>query len=180
MAALFDRDYRSSAEIDDFLENTDFDGVCCRVLGRKEIENYALCPESVSRLIIKEAKRRKVELSTQDVLEILFKVTNEFEVDTASNRNGHRTTFARKNGSSSSDTSLSKAEMLEFKDLWSTLEGRFKIIGGKSFVGDLSRYLQENFGFSISLHRLIDEMQVDEIDDELLEILASFDETLLS
>lgn len=179
IVALFDSDYRSDAEVEDFLNNPGLAGVCCRVLKRKEIENYCLNQASITRELVKEAAARGGALSAAEVEEILFDVTSEFELETASNRAGQRITFARRNGAKESDASITKSEMIEFKEKWKTLGGRFDLIGGKSFISELSRYTQKNLGFSLSVSRLIDQLRVDEIDADLVEILSDFDDALL-
>ncbi len=178
IAALFDSDHRSEAEIRDFLSNTDLEGVCCRVLARKEIENYCLNFSSISRFVKKNAHSNGIVVSDDEIEKVLVELTDEFEVDTVSSRTGQRITFARKNGRKDADASISKAELTEIKARWHDLNERFKLVDGKTFVRDLSQYTQRKYGFSTSVARLIDEMRLDEIDSDLIRILSEFDEAL--
>ncbi|MFD1326927.1 ATP-dependent nuclease [Mycoplana ramosa] len=77
IVALFDRDYRSDAEIEEFKEKLKASGVACWVLRRKEIENYLLEQGPLSRAIQKAAKRREIGLNDEDISSSLEALASE-------------------------------------------------------------------------------------------------------
>ena len=180
MAALFDRDYRCDAEVESFVSEMSDREICCRVLKRKEIENYCLSEASVIRLILKKSTAKGFSLSEDEAKQILFEVTGDMEVDTHSNRTGQRTTFVRSGRGGEADAEIAKIDMLEFRDRWKTLDGRFKLVSGKQFIGNLSRVLQDRYGISVTSYGLIDEIKEAEVDPDLKSILTAFDLALSS
>jgi energy-coupling factor transporter ATP-binding protein EcfA2 len=55
---LFDRDYRCEDEIKQFAGTRGEEEIVCYVLGRKEIENYLLCPRALHRALLSRLKER--------------------------------------------------------------------------------------------------------------------------
>ena len=180
IAALFDRDYRSTLEVDLFLENTDFSDICCKILRRKEIENYALSVPSLVRLISREAAKKSIELSDSDIEALLLSISDALFVDVMANISGQCVTFARKSKSKQSDTEIIRDETLILTERWKTLEGRFDIIPGKLFISQLSGYLQDKYKFSLTITKLVDAIRKEEIDPDLIQILSEFDQAILS
>lgn len=180
IAALFDRDYRCDEEVNSFLGENDDEEICCRVLERKEIENYCLTVSSLTRAIKKRGMQRGAEISEDEIYNLLLRISDEMKIDIQSNRSGQRVTYARSIGSKDSDNSTVRSELVAFEKSWQALEGRFLMLPSKNFISKLSKSLQDSFGFGLTIFSLIDEMRVDEIADDLKCLLADFDKALSS
>jgi hypothetical protein len=85
MAALFDRDYRSDAEVARYLAEFSGTGIHFRILRRKEIENYLLEMRPLTALIIERVETRGHTITAIDAEEILYEVSELLRHETLAN-----------------------------------------------------------------------------------------------
>ena len=175
IVALFDRDYRTAEEILDFQNKITSGGVHCRVLVRKEIENYCLNPNVLKRTVIARALERELVVSENDVVDIIEGILDDMRIDTQSHLLGAASNYARKKNREADASTVNKEELKKFEVIWSTLEGRLSVVGGKDFISALSSTTQKKYGFSITVNQLIAEMRQVEVAKELKDILAEFE-----
>ena len=176
VGALFDRDFRSDDEIAAFEQKLSNKHLWVGVLKQKEIENYAFQVESLIRTIQKRLQLRGVHLERDEIFLKLEELLNDYKEEVRSQRIGSYVTYhTTKSKNIDIATHLYTANA-EFDGNWANIEGRFSLVGGKSFISTLSSYFQREFQTSITIHQLIDEMHSDEIDSELVEKMRSLGE----
>lgn len=175
IVALFDRDYRTSEEVLDFQKEVISEGVHCRVLERKEIENYCLHLDVIKRTVIARAAERAVVVSEETVLKIVEEILETMRVDTQSRLGGAAMIYARRANRDSDPSTVYREALKKFELIWSTIEGRLSLVGGKDFISSLSSSTQSKFGCSITIYQLISEMRANEVAHELRDIISEFD-----
>lgn len=180
IVALFDRDYRSSAETDDFVTKVSGQGVLCRVLKKKEIENYCLEGPSLVRTVIKRTASRGHVVSSAEAERIIDDCLELLRLDASSNLISSQITYATKKGTGDDPSTLMRRAMIDFDSKWATLEGRLATVCGKEFVSVLSGRIQTDFGTSITYAQLISEMERTEVSPDLVSILGEFESFLAS
>lgn len=176
--ALFDRDYRSEDEVNRFLTQMNENGIKAFVLGRKEIENYALSKKNLIRVIMSRQRERLPEntwLTIKRIGRLIDAVSNRFKGDTFSQLLGHRIKFVQsiRDKIDPSTTSKNISKMLDAA--WKDIDQRLKIISGKEFIAELSTSLQKLKGFSITATMLIDGMPKEEVPEDLVAIIQDLD-----
>ncbi len=175
IVALFDRDYRCDQEVQNFLTATNTGGIVCRVLTRKEIENYCLHEETLINLIQGKALNKGVELDEGEIISLIDQTLELQKVDTQAALHGAALEFERKSPSGRSDTTISKEQIETFSALWTNRDDRLKIVSGKSFLSRLNKSLQSDYGFSITVFQLIDKLPTSQIPEDLQAIISEFE-----
>ncbi|MDJ0824711.1 MAG: ATP-binding protein [Rhodobacter sp.] len=178
--ALFDRDYRTEEEVREFEENTSSEMVLCRVLNRKEIENYCLEVEGLIKAMTKRVRERGQNLSDEQAEEILRNLSDQYRVDVQSNLTGSAIAYYRKAKPDIDASSVAKTTLGDFDSDWDDLSKRLKIIPGKDFIAVLSAKLQGEYGCSITFNQILAEVQRNQIDAELVKIFEEFEGFLAS
>ena len=175
IAAVFDRDYRCDAEILDFINNMNASDIKCRVLGRKEIENYALDRRCLSRALIKRGDAVGHPLSQNQVDDLIDKVVDEMRDNVRSHRVANKFAYLKKTSPSVADPTLMGAAMVEFDDAWKNVDNRLALIPGKEFISVLSAKLHDACGASVTINQIISEIKSEEVACELSEILLDIE-----
>ncbi len=114
---LFDRDYRSDEEVDDFVREMKENDVICRVLGRKEIENYLL-DESVLAKIIQ--KRIKNSVGVDEAREFFASCTEPLKTQVSSQRMANEIAILEKKRRSIDKGTVIKRFTDDFDFSWTT------------------------------------------------------------
>ena len=97
---LFDRDYKLKAEVDKFLSDMEGERLLCRVLRRKEIENYIFEPTLILRALNKK-RGSNGELAAKErdkVLSIVEAITEEMRHSVSSQLTVSALLWAKKCG----------------------------------------------------------------------------------
>ncbi len=175
--ALFDRDYRSDEEVERFLANMNEQGIKCFVLRRKELENYALSVENLTRVISSRQKALGESnwLSNRQIERLITAVSNQFKPDTSAQIMTHRGRYFQEIRSSVDPSTIWKQTATDFDKKWKNLDQRLSMISGKEFIARLSTRLQKRRGFSVTTNMLIEGMSKGEIADDLALILTELD-----
>lgn len=168
IAAIFDRDYRCSDEINEFSKELTGGAIICRVLERKEIENYALTVSVIMRTTNKLASKKNIFISADEILALVRSIIAELKYDamgsTITEYSRYYKELARNKKSIYKDDKVYNSEISSDWDRrWgdgdSALDERLKIISGKQFLAVYSATLAEKYGINITFAKLIDHMK---------------------
>ncbi|WP_320202197.1 ATP-dependent nuclease [Agrobacterium sp. rho-13.3] len=177
IVALFDRDYRCDAQIEDFEGVLSTSGVWCRVLRRKEIENYLLELDPLADAFIKSALRRNIVISKKEFEAVLSDITDRVKDDCLINVQSEFTKYSNLKRDKRDTSTILKIAKEEFDREWKEI-GPKKRIGGKQVIIDLNNYFQKQYGFSVSNSTILEEFRKDSIDGELVKIIEEINVVL--
>ena len=173
IGALFDRDYRCDGEVEKFEAKVSSDEIMCRVLKKKEIENYLLVPDLLVRSIVTRSGDKGVVLSEGDALRMVDDMLEAHRSAAQAAYTGfHVKHMALVSKETDAVTVVAEANKI-FDARWSEREGALSMVPGKAFISDISRELQTNFGSSLSPAFLASRMRVDEVDAEIIDLTNS-------
>lgn len=176
VAAIFDRDYRSSAECE--YVTAECKKFCNVVIlhGRKEIENFLLFPEALDRaasMRLSDHARRTGGSTTYS--SIAEEVLSGFALDKKSYIMAQyitdRRQFERKRGSANHESKISEDGLREFESLWSDLPSQLKLVPGKDALSFLNQSLQAQYEISITPTSIIDAMKNEEVAPEMKQLI---------
>jgi hypothetical protein len=178
IAAVYDRDYYCNEEIVGILQELSKHLTFARVHKRKEIENYLLLPDAITRsveaLIRERASRNSQAVSDKpNVVAILEKITGRYRDDVLSQMMAKRWEYFRTAGKDLAD--VNRETMAWFNEQWNALETRLAIVPGKEVLRDLRTHVQENYSVSLTDARIVEAVRRDEIPDDLQELLRDID-----
>ena len=174
---LFDRDYRSSGEIEFFKGKMADDGLDATILQRKEIENYLLDPLAMAKAINKRLKAREKDESASEALikELIDSVLLELKTDTSANLLAEYIRHHSVHNKSIDASTHIKAAQEKFETKWETFDGRRSVGPGKETFKKVSRLIREEFGVSITANMVVNELELGASND-LLEFLRKADQ----
>ncbi|GAB5437544.1 ATP-dependent nuclease [Falsiruegeria mediterranea] len=173
VAAIFDRDYRCDAEVEEFKQNMAKTDVLCHVLPFKELENILLVPTAIARVVEKFASKDlpgDLDGAVHEIVEASFEAVRD---ETLAKRVGKKIEFDLSKNPKKDIPTISAEETKEFKDNWSNVNFRQSVVPGKAVFSDVVGSIQENFGVTVTASRVIDALDVTEIDQQVFEILVS-------
>jgi energy-coupling factor transporter ATP-binding protein EcfA2 len=178
IAAVYDRDYYCSEQIDEVVATLSRHLKLAYVHARKEIENYLLVPEvldrAFNRALAERAERRGCRgPRSQSVTNILLKITDPMRDFVLSQIMARRWDHLRSSGRDLAD--VNRDTIASFNQLWNDSAGRLSIVPGKEVLRALRSDLQENFGVSLTDSRVVESMRRDDIPDDLRELLRTLD-----
>lgn len=174
IAALFDRDYRSDEEVLQFEQLMETKGTRCTVLPFKELENLLLCPRAIKAVVRKYAKDDIDEVKLDAVEVELDRIMNKVRDEVFGQRMGHYIQFQLKNAPKADTPTLSAEFQKKFSSDWERNEFRVSVVPGKKVFSDLCKYVQENFGVTLTPSRMAEELNEAEIHPGVLKALAEF------
>jgi hypothetical protein len=177
ISALFDRYYRCEEEIAEFLDTIRLTIPDCFVLGRKEIENYLLDVDAITRAINERLKERHAAFepkSADFVRQLLDEITEGMRSNVLAQLSANRVRFF--SGRSSKDPSTIINESIEWLDRrWRSFDDRLKMVPGKDVFSSLNKKLQESLGINISSASVIRHLTPANVPEDLRNILSAFD-----
>ncbi|MCO0638202.1 hypothetical protein M8745_19900, partial [Lutimaribacter sp. EGI FJ00014] len=172
-----DRDYRCDEEIEKFKKTLNNQALWIDVLSRKEIENYSLVGRPLLAAIHKRLRARGAQQTDQQIEAHLLELTERFRGACQAQYSANYLSFHREvDRRTAEPTHLERANQ-RFEAYWRDLESRLSIVPGKEFIAVLSTELQRDFGSSITINQIIDEMEPADIPADLtgkLESMAAF------
>jgi hypothetical protein len=178
IAAILDRDYRCTEEIAELARDARTTVPHFHILQRKEIENYLLMPEAVTKAILDRLANRDNrtdEVSLASVNNLIDELSADMKSATlgqlASNRMRY---FANR---TSRDPATVAHEAITALDCdWGILERRMIIVPGKQLLAALNSRLQQNLGISITPAQIIRHISRESVPTDLTDVLADLDE----
>ncbi|WP_287377014.1 AAA family ATPase [Mesorhizobium sp.] len=173
---LFDRDFRSDPETCAFETKFHEEGLNCIVLRRKEIENYLIDADALTRAIRKRASEKDViapERST--ILEWLDQISQTMKARVSSQIKEKFDLFGKKDRDQSSFDQDIDTCMESFEAKWLTFEGRIALVPGKELISRFNEKLQDEGIGNVTLKMVLQEMKEEDLDPFFREALLSLD-----
>lgn len=158
---ILDRDFYPEEILEKKREKAREKHLLLHIWEKKEIENYLLVPEAIFRLTkLKEEKYQEFLRRLENLLEneknnIIDQISQHIKEADA--------------GLAVATCNKRAREILEEK--WNSLEGKLSIVSGKKIIRKLNDCMRKEYGVSCSIDRIIKEMKVDEVADEMAEVL---------
>ncbi len=178
IAAILDRDYRCIEEITELARDARTTVPHFHILQRKEIENYLLLPEAITRAILDRLAKRDGRtdcVSIDGVRNLIGELSEEMKSailgQVISNRMRH---FA--NRTSKDPATVANEAIVALDRDWGTLEGRMAVVPGKQLLAMLNSRLQQNLGISITPTQIIRHISRETIPSDLTDVLSDLDE----
>lgn len=175
-AVIFDRDYRSEAEVKDEKDDLQKGNFFAHIHTRKEIENFLLLIEPIERAIkirLKEKNKRTnknetIDISTTEILEL---VSSDFKFRTQAQLQSHRLRYEKSLNPKIDDSTIIEKILSEFENEWNDLNNRLMILPGKDFLSGLNQYLQDNFKITITNSNILSSTKKEEVPTEILTLI---------
>jgi len=148
-------------------------GLNCIVLRRKEIENYLLSPPAIARSVatrLREAGRDEAAVSENAIIEMIVTIGTDLKHLTSAQVTSNAMRFAREQRSADDDATTIGNALTRFDQEWAEFDGLRRLAPGKELLKRLFAKIQEDFGVSISIAMIQDQIRTDEIDKEVADI----------
>lgn len=174
--AIFDRDYRSDAEVETI--SSELQNYCnfVHIHDRKEIENFLLSPTALRRAIksrLSERRRRTGGVATEDldVAQLLREITDGIRLDVESQFLSSRLRHERSARRSVDEATLNKEALHEFETRWSDFDSRLRIVPGKTVLARLNTLLNERHHISLSHGLIVRSFRREDVPTEMVAII---------
>jgi hypothetical protein len=180
-AVIFDRDYKSNDEIAEIEHHLSKKAIFAHIHRRKEIENYLLEPAPLIRAIEakiadQNARTGKNLEFTEDIQEILRKITDPMKHNVAAQNQTKRVEYAKRTIPRLDPATITASVMEEFDELWCDLSKRLEIVPGKKILASLNEYFQIQYGVSITYKQIINRFRIEDIPDEIKNLINKIDQ----
>ncbi|MBP9771787.1 MAG: AAA family ATPase [Candidatus Pacebacteria bacterium] len=175
---IFDRDYRSNAEIAQLTKELEAGCDFVSIHRRKEIENFLLSPTAINRAIqVASTKRFNPEeqkkLTLRSAEEILDEIANEYRMEILPKYLECKRHFVKRDARGLADAPIDTEALKEFEEEWQTLEGKLRLIPGKDALSKLNQFLQKEYNFSVTPNLIISSFTVADMDTELTRLIQN-------
>lgn len=171
IAAVLDRDFRSTEETAELLRDGRATVPHFHILGSKEIENYLLAPSAIFKALEHKLRERNSGhvVTLRDVSEILDGIVAHQKADLLGQYISNRVRFFATR--SAKDPSTVVREAIErFENDWNDPARRNAICSGKKAFSTLNGQLQQRFGISLTSNQIIRFLSANDVGD-LIEVL---------
>jgi predicted ATP-dependent endonuclease of OLD family len=157
--ALFDSDYHSKKEIDNRIKESLDKNIYLHIWSKKEIENYLLMPDLISRLISKKASKKVDGSVIKSKLHEIYDEYHEYVIEQYTNK------IHEENNGIMPGAANKKAKLVV-----KSLEMQ-NIVPGKKVISKLSEWVQVSYGVSVSSLALASTISKEEINDEIKDVI---------
>ena len=172
VAAIFDRDYRSRDQIEEFEAKLQNSSVFVRVLPCKEIENILLVERAIIeavRKIVNQVDNPDWTTRTQSIIdEVSFRYKNDVFAVMIGELTQYMSAKTKRFDGKSLSTNLQK----DLDSAWSNPAERLKLVPGKSCFAEICKELKHSMNVSLTPHRVANELRQSDIDPLILEIFS--------
>lgn len=175
IAAVFDRDYLNDEQVREFIQKVESERVICRVLLRKELENYLLIPATLHRAIERRLDERGHIYNESQVDAMLDEIAEEFKSNVLTQAAAQALAYKRERDPGEDDSTTMARSMERFEAKWTNLEAKFCLVPGKEYLSRLSAQLQRRFGASITTSQILAAMRVGDVPDDIARMLREID-----
>ena len=165
---VLDRDYHTNEEIETRLNQASQANVKLHIWSAKELENYAVVPTAVARLLSKESRR---QVDVADVEEIVTTYVNSTKDDAFDACSEAERLLEPKLGVPNAN----RKARPEFTKRWQESNG-FHVVGGKNLLSAVTKWAQDTHGISFSIFALLRESHADEIAPEVADFIKGVTE----
>ncbi|MCV9960702.1 AAA family ATPase [Pararhizobium sp. BT-229] len=173
---LFDSDYRCSDEIKSFEQKICSAGLQCKVLGRKEIENYFLDFDILHDSANKRSKEKsKNELDKNFLYEILDDITGKIKSRVFAQRGMKAVDYFKSIGDKRDAATISQLIHEETEMLWADITTRLHICPGKEVLSELNSRLQASGLGSLTMRMISEHIKAEKFDRDFFSVLSELD-----
>lgn len=175
--AIFDRDYRCSAECESITKECLAFCELVEVHPLKEIENYLLVPAALDRAASRRVKDRfhrggPSKEYKAEAAEFLAGFALQKQSYVTAQVLACRRLFERKGASGLHEATITEAALNEFGATWEDASARLNAIPGKEALSAFNEYLQKNYSVSITPTSIVDAMFESEVSPNVRRLLS--------
>ena len=178
-AVILNRDYRSDGECESIRRQCEKFCNLAIILACKEIENHLLVPSAIDR-----AARKRVEERVRRTGERkeysggcagkLEAIVEEEKSYVMSQYIAARRQYSRNSETREGDAGVTQSAVEEFDLKWAKgLKARVVLVPGKQALSKINKWLQEDFGVTVTISQIVDGMHLEEVSTEMRGILKS-------
>ena len=170
---IFDSDFHTPDQIEKRKLEAANRGVWLHVWSRKEIENYFLVPNAITRVIADTVSKRTECPTSQEVTDRLQHETNALMENVL---DAYAQEFLAENRRGGVPQANRNArELIKLKEVNDS--GRLGIVSGKEVFSRISDWSQSEFGVSVSAVRVARSMYQEEVPGELYNVVREIEST---
>lgn len=179
-AVIFDRDYRSDGEVAAEVKELQAFCVYAHIHGRKELENFLLVPEAMTRAVIKRIGERNKRQGTdlvfsEDIESALLSITDDLKHDVQAQFLERQHPYHKSLNRSLDDATITSQLLSEFDRRWKDMTSRLALVPGHKVLSRLNTHLQQAYGITITSGLIIECMSTSEVPEEIKGIIADLD-----
>lgn len=169
---ILDSDYYTKDEIETRLKEAEKKGVKLHIWARKEIENYLIVPETISRIINRETSL-SIRADKSRIIEQIEKICNDLYHDTfdciaTQISDANRREYQKANPKT-------RTIMDEY---WKSIDGKLTLVSGKEVLKRLSTWSQAEYHVSLNSEKIAKEMKEEEILPEMKKVIQTIENRL--
>lgn len=179
-AVIFDKDYRSNEEVKDTIKDLKKYCSIAFIHKRKEVENYLLECSAIEKAIntkINEKNKRTDAnvIFDKNVNKLFTTITDALKHDVQGQFLSKRMQYKKRESPNLDQSTISSQILSEFDSLWNTFSERMNLVPGKQVLSLLNKYLQENYGVTISVTVIITSFNRKEVPEDIVELIHALD-----
>lgn len=164
---ILDSDYHLQDDINERYEEAEINMINLHIWDKKEIENYLIVPAAISRIINNEKTGANVEI--REVESIIDNIAESMKQEVTDD---YATEILNRDKKLVIKTVNKRArDIVNAK--WTT--NKFSIVPGKKFIGQLSKWSQNNYNVSFNAFKIARQLTRNEINFEITNILNSLE-----
>lgn len=176
---IFDRDYRGVDEVDSFLSERGDEGIDCKVLSQKEVENFLLVVGPLRRAVEARCRSRQqdiLEVESYEIRHMLDIIVSDLRHAAQGQMISHAIRYAKKIKSSVDEGTIATGIGRAMAPVWENEALRCAYLPGKEAFSMLNDLIRKKYSVSISESLVIDNISVGDIDPEFLDVLHAMNE----
>lgn len=162
---VLDRDYHTESEIKKRAQEAKDASIHLHIWSAKELENFAIVPGAIARVI---SKKLKHDIPPETVEAVIAKTTEGLKDETFDKFAESFRLESPKQGVAAANNQARR--LISAK--WSTTNGRY-LVCGKDLFKSLAEWSQKEFGISLSLPAIITELRSTEVHEEVSDFIRS-------
>lgn len=166
---ILDRDYHSEAAVQDRLDEATRKNVRLHVWRRKEIENYVLVAETITRVINQNRRAETTAVTAEIVTNRLDEIAESLREKTQDNL----TEGLRVDDTKGSVQPAIRTARALVRQAFASGEGKLAIVSGKEMLGALARWSERQYGVTLGAATIIRSMRVEEVPGELAAVVSA-------
>ena len=179
IAAIYDRDYRCEKESIYLSKELETKIDFAHFHERKEIENYLLSLEPLTRAVmqaIRERSRRTGEeaVSEVDVRSMLAQITRRLKADCRGQYVSKYCDFFKGSGRDRAELTTEALEVFDRK--WAKLDSRLGIVPGKKVLKSIRTKLQKSYKVALSDIRIASAYKKEEVPEDMARLVARLEQ----
>jgi len=166
---VLDSDYYTPEIIQNRYKEAKERNVNLHIWSKKEIENYLIIPSTIARVIANKSNNGSP--SVGEIENIINEITTSLKDQTIDCYSQEFHNSERAKGVASANE---KARKL-VDSSWASSSDRLNIVSGKRVISRLSSWATEDFGVSFGANTLLHEIQVGELAEEVVDLVAAIE-----